>query len=60
MLAKFSVVEFKRTISKFRIRKRKFFCCVHLLCKAGACNEEVSCHIRAMTVKKLKKRLLVV
>ena len=60
MLAKFSVFEFKRTISKFRIRKRKFFCCVHLLHKVGAWNEEVSCHIRAMTVKKFKKRLLVV
>ena len=60
MLAKFSVFEFKRTISKFRIRKRKFFCCVHLLHKVGAWNEEVSCHIHAMTVKKFKKRLLVV
>ena len=52
MLVKFSAFEFKRTISKFRIRERKFFCCVHLLHKVGAWNEEVSCHIHAMTVKK--------
>ena len=60
MLAKFSVFEFKRTISKFRIRKRKFFCCVHLLHKVGAWNEEVSCHIRAMMVKKFACCLIVV
>ena len=29
MLTKFSVVESKRTVSKFRKRKRKILCCVH-------------------------------
>ena len=33
MLAKFSEVEFERTVSKFWKRKRKFLCCVHLLYK---------------------------
>ena len=39
MLAKFGEgggVESERTVSKFRKRKRKFLCCVHLLHKASA------------------------
>ena len=35
MLAKFSRVEFKRTVSKFRRGKRQLLCCVHLLQKAS-------------------------
>ena len=38
ILAKFSGVESKRTISEFRKRKRNFLCCVHLLRKAGERN----------------------
>ena len=39
MLAKFSGLESKRTISKLRKRERKFLCCVHLVRhKAGARN----------------------
>ena len=36
MLAKFWGVESDRTVSKFRKGKIKFWCCVHLLHKAGA------------------------
>ena len=36
MLAKFSGVESKRTVSKLRKRKRKVFCFVYQLHKAGA------------------------
>ena len=43
MLAKFSGVEFERTVSKFWKRKRKFFCCVHLLYKAGVVMHLQSC-----------------
>ena len=43
MLAKFSEVEFERTVSKFWKRKRKFLCCVHLLYKAGVVMHLQSC-----------------
>ena len=35
MLAIFSGVEFLKTVSKFRKRKRKSFCCVHVFHKTG-------------------------
>ena len=36
MLAKFSLFECERTVSKFRKGKEICFCCVHLLHKVGA------------------------
>ena len=45
MLAKFFGVEYERAVSKFRKRKRKCLCCVHLLHKQGAWNLEVSRHV---------------
>ena len=36
MLAKFSRVEYEKTVSKFRKRKKKqIFCCVHVLFRFG-------------------------
>ena len=50
-------IEFKRTVSEFRKRKRNFLCFVHLLRKEGALNYEVSCRSHAtMTKKCVKKR----
>ena len=54
MLATFSRDESERTVSKVRKRKRKFFCCVHPVHKAGARN--VSCYRRAMTATKCTKK----
>ena len=56
MLTKFCGVDSERTVSKFRIRKRKLLCCVHLFHKAGARNQEVSCRSRSTTSKKCTKK----
>ena len=55
MLAKFSGIESERNASLFtlcRKRKREFVCWVHLLCKAGAWNQEVPYCSHATTAKK--------
>ena len=52
MLANVSGIESERTVSKLRIRKRKYLCCAH---KAGARNSEVSCRSRATMAKKCTK-----
>ena len=56
MLAKFSEVESKRNVFKFRKRKSNFLCCFYLLRKTYAWNWEVSCGIRATTAKKGTKK----
>ena len=49
-------IKSERTVSKFRNRKRRLLCCVHLLHKAGAWNLEVSYRSRATTAKKCTKQ----
>ena len=58
ILAKFSVLS-RKGPAVFKFRKResgKILCCVHLLHKGGALNEDVSCCSRAATAKKWTKK----
>ena len=58
MLEKFSGLSRKGSaVFKFRKRKSgKILCCVHLLHKGGALNEDVSCRNREATAKKCTKK----
>ena len=55
MLAKYSMVESERTVSRFRRGKRQLLCCVYLLYKAIVWNYEVACRRDATTGKKWTK-----
>ena len=54
IMANFSTVDFVRTVSKFREKKRKLLFCIHVLDKTLK-SEEVSRWARATTAKKCTK-----
>ena len=55
-LAKFSGLNSKGPYLSLEKEKRNFLCFVHLLCKAGASKQEVSCRSRARMAKKCTKK----